>query len=75
MSKKLITLAKELDFTTEMEYFQYMIDSHINGNFTQCENLFKAMKKEDKKVFLNYMNGEAQFNGHVKIRDFYFNLL
>lgn len=29
--KKLITLAKELDFKTEQEYFDYMIDTHING--------------------------------------------
>jgi len=73
--KKLLTLAKELDFNTEIEFFDYCIDSHINGNFTQCKDLFNSMKKEDKKLFLNYLNGQSQYNGKLEIRNFYFNLL
>ena len=73
--KKLITLAKELDFNNEVEYFDYCIDSHINGNFTQCKDLFKAMKKEDKKAFISYLNGQAQYNGLLQTRNFYFELL
>lgn len=75
MKKKLLTLAKGLDFETESDYFEYCIDSHINGNFTQCERLFEDMRQQDKKVFLNYMNGQAQFNGYIDTRNFYFNLL
>ena len=43
--KKLLTLAKELEFTTEQEYFEYLIDSYINGCFSQCKNLFNEMSK------------------------------
>jgi len=72
MSKKLITLAKELDFTTETEYFDYLIESYINGQFTQCRNLFNAMKKEDKKGFIKYVDNSYT---EKDIKDFYFNLL
>ena len=75
MKKLLKTLAKELEFTQEIEYFDYCIDSHINGNFSQCRELFNAMRKEDKKAFINYLNGQAQFNGKLEVRNFYFNLL
>lgn len=53
---KLITLAKRLDFKTEHEYFDYMIHSYINGNFTQCRELYNAMRKEDRKNFINYIS-------------------
>jgi len=72
---KLLTLAKRLDFTTETEYFDYCMDSYINGQFDQCRNLFKAMTKADRKQFLQYLNGQAQFNGYLQMRNFYFNLL
>lgn len=73
--KSIIKLAKELDFKTEIEYFDYLIESHVNGNFTQCKNLFKEIGKEDKKVFLNYLNGQAQHNGQLEVRNFYFDLI
>ena len=73
--KALIKLAKELDFNNELEYFDYCIDSHINGNFTQCKRLFKDMKKEDRKLFISYLNGQAQYNGLLPTRNFYFELL
>ena len=71
MKKKLITLAKELDFLTESEYFDYLIDSHINGNFSQCKRLFAEMRKEDQKSFVQHCNG----GDLPKVYDFYFNLL
>ena len=70
--KKLITLAKELDFTTESEYFDYMIDTHINGQFTQCRNLFNDMSRANQKAFITYADNSLS---DKKIRDFYFNLL
>ena len=73
--KALIKLAKELDFNNEMEYFDYCIDSHINGDFTQCKDLFKAMKKEDRKLFISYLNGASEYNGYIQTRIFYFALL
>ena len=69
--KKLIPLAKELDFDTETEYFDYMIHSHINGSFSQCKELFSALKKEDQKTALKYIED----NTTKRIYDFYFNLI
>ena len=34
-------LAKELDFTHDYEYFDYIIDSLVNGNRSQVKKLFK----------------------------------
>ena len=68
MKKKLITLAKELDFSTESEYFDYLIDSHINGNFSQCRKLFAEMRKEDQKKLVRYCDGGAL----PKVYNFYF---
>ena len=75
MKKKLSTLVKEMEFNHAVEYFDYLIDCHTNGNFKSCERLFSEMRKEDQKVFVNYLNGQAQFNGHLNVRNFYFNLL
>lgn len=71
MKKKLITLAKGSDFKNGFEYFDYLIDSYINGNFSQCEELFNAMKKDDKKTFVKYL----KVGGLYKEYEFYFNLL
>lgn len=52
--KKLITLAREMEKETETEYFDYIIDSYFNGQFSQCRKLFVEMKKEDQKNFVSY---------------------
>lgn len=75
MKKKLLNLAKEMGFNSGIEYFDYLIDSHINGNFKQCKELFSEMGKEDKKAFLNYLNGKAYHCGLLEVRNFYFNLM
>jgi hypothetical protein len=66
------TLAKRLDFTSEDQYLDYLIDSHINGNFSQCRKLFADMSKADKKGFLKYM---LDTNTEADIYNFYFELL
>jgi len=71
MKKKLITLAKEMDFSTEAEYFDYLIECHINGNFESCKRLFSEMRKEDQKEFVRYI----PYHSSEKVRDFYFDLL
>jgi len=70
MAKKLINLAKALDFQTEIDYFNYCMDSHTNGNFSQCKTLFSDMGKEDRKEFLRYVKEQNN-----EIYEFYFNLL
>jgi hypothetical protein len=50
-------LAKDYDFETESEYFDYIIESYINGQPQQCKELFLQMAKDDQSKFLiNYVN-------------------
>jgi len=69
MKISLKRLAKELDFTTENEYFDYLIDSHINGNFSSCKRLFAEMRKEDQKRLIEYCDFLPE------VRKYYFDLL
>ena len=71
--KKLITLAKALDFNSETEYFDYCINSWFNGRFDQCRRLFRAMQTKDRKGLIAYIQGCYDYRHEVEI--FYFNLL
>ena len=53
MAKLLKTLAKEYEFENEQQYFEYIVQSLINGQRSQVRELFNQMKKEDKEEFLN----------------------
>lgn len=57
--KKLINLAKELDFETEEEYFDYMINSWHNGQLQQCKKLMKDMCYNDRVRAMAYMSEAA----------------
>ena len=72
MKKTIKTLAKELNFNSTSDYYYYLIECHINGNFSSCEKLFNEMKKADQKDFIMYLNDNEDLKG---IRNFYFNLL
>lgn len=45
-----------LIFTAEHEYFEYMVESYVNGQIRQCKDLFMAMSKEDKKRFIEWFS-------------------
>ena len=67
--KKLLTLAKELDFTAEWQYYQYIIDSWYNGQKTQALKLYNQMKKEDRKEFLNSIDETMTTNSN-ELKDY-----
>lgn len=46
------TLAKEYDFESETDYYDYIIESVSNGQRTQAKSLFKKMKNYDRERFL-----------------------
>jgi hypothetical protein len=57
IKKYAATLAKEYDFTTDTEYFDYIVDSLINGDRAQVRQLFNKMHNSDKENFLiNYLD-------------------
>lgn len=45
-------LAKEYDFKTDDDYFNYIVESLINGNRQQVRDLFNKMITYDKQRFL-----------------------
>lgn len=68
MNKKhLITLAIEHDFKTEVEYFDYIIESEINGQNQQVKSLYNAMKPSDKQKFLNWLSESFKYHYVYKI--------
>jgi len=47
---------KNYEFRTIEGYFNYIIDSKINGNFSQVKDLFNKLNKEQKSLCLKYLN-------------------
>lgn len=45
-------LLKEYRFNSDMQYFEMIIESFLNGNIKQSQEQFKAMPKADKKAFI-----------------------
>jgi len=66
MAKLLKTLCKELDLEQDYQYFEYLIESKINGNYSQLREGFKAMKKDDQRTFLNDHLGMNVVDQEVK---------
>jgi hypothetical protein len=64
-----------LDFKTIEEYFQYIIDSEINGQIQQAKRLFKDLSRAQKKDFLDYcserMDSDEVLNILVRIDETY----
>ena len=54
MRKHAETLAKEHELgDNENDFFQYIVDSLINGQRQQVRDLFNSMKQDDQRTFLN----------------------
>lgn len=45
----------DYSFKNLFDYFNYIIDSEINGNYNQVKDLFKRLDSEQKKDFINYL--------------------
>ena len=67
---------KALDFTTIQQYFEYVIESRINGNFQQAEKLIKKMSKDQKKEFMQYVDdNHSKQEDAIKVKMIAFKLL
>ena len=53
-------ILKKYEFKTIEEYFDYIEDSKINGQFPQVRELFKRLSKSQQKLCLNYFNNEER---------------
>jgi len=58
MQKNILDLAKDLDFETEDEYFNYIIESKINWNKSQFRRLLADIQLVEwgTKAFLLYLD-------------------
>lgn len=55
VSQKLI---KEYDFETIEDYYQYIVDSYINGQSAQVTKLIKMLSKRQKIEFLELLESD-----------------
>lgn len=56
---------KDYEFKTLEDYFNYIQDSYLNGNFSQVRSLFKKLSQEQKNQFIFYLQentGEITIN-------------
>ena len=52
VSKKCL---KDYEFHSIENYFDYIIDSQINGNSSQVKDLFKKLSSDQKRLFFAYI--------------------
>jgi hypothetical protein len=43
-------------FATNDEYYNYCVDSYINGQFSQCKTLFKQLPGNNKHELIKYID-------------------
>ena len=68
MNKRASSLAKELELNSSYDYYNYIVESLINGNRSQVKELFNAMHNEDKEYFLiNFIDSSQGY--HVSTRN------
>jgi len=59
--KTLLKLAQYHDFEQDFEYFDYIVDSWINGQKQQVLSLYKDMQEGDRNDFVtNHLNETNQ---------------
>lgn len=69
--KKMEKIYSDLDFTSKEDYFNYCVESHINGNFTQCKKLFQELPKQYKHELINFIRDNY---GNDKVHNYYVSL-
>ena len=46
---------KDYDFKSIEDYYNYIVESQINGNHSQVKSLFKKLTNEQKNEFFFYL--------------------
>ena len=62
---------KDYEFKTIEEYFDYILESKINGQPTQVKRLIADLSPDQKKQFINYLFGVID----TKSINYWFNLI
>ncbi len=57
---------KDLEFNCIDDYYQYIIDSDVNGQRSQAKNLFKKLTVKQKLSFINWLHYDSFVNDSLK---------
>lgn len=49
-----------LDFTTDEQYYNYLVESYLNGQYTQCHTLYEDMPKKNQAAFKAYLDSNVE---------------
>lgn len=62
-------ILKLYEFKTIEDYYNYIVDSKILGNFSQMKDLFKRLSSEQKRNFIKWLSlNEIE---HIKMGDLF----
>jgi hypothetical protein len=69
MAKLLKTLTKELELDQNIAdaYFNYIVDTQINGQRQQVRDLFNDMRKDDKSDFIKFLMFHDSLEAHKEV--------
>tara|TARA_R110000744_G_scaffold378325_1_gene494295 strand:- start:276 stop:494 length:219 start_codon:yes stop_codon:yes gene_type:complete len=59
---------KDYEFKAIENYFDYIIDTEINGNYSQLKELIKKLSQDQKKLLWDYLN-DSTFNECVSVNN------
>ena len=62
---------KSLDFETIEDIFNYIVESEINGNYSQVKELINKLSSEQFKSFCNWFNGSERYSTGTKNINWY----
>lgn len=63
-------IVKEYGFDSIGEYFNYIIESKINGQFSQVENLIKQLSKKETAHFIKWCDLEPDAIAADQVKDY-----
>jgi hypothetical protein len=68
-------LLKAYGFNSDMQYFEMVVESVINGQRTQAKEQFKAMPKDYRKSFVKAIYGNWTTPLGTQDKEMFFDLL
>lgn len=68
-------LLKIYSFISDMQYYEMIVDSVINGQIAQAKDQFKAMPKISKKEFVKAIYGNWCTSLSQRDKEMFLNLL
>jgi hypothetical protein len=68
-------LLKEYGFFSDMQYFEMIVESVINGQRTQAKEQFKAMPKQDRRSFVASITGNWESGLSQSDKEMFINIL